>query len=89
MAERIFTEAKLKAEELLPAVEQALADAGDLVSANERKEIEQAAAAVREALAAGLQNPLKASVQRLDKATEAFAAALVERAMEEALMRRM
>lgn len=89
MAERIFTEAKLKAEELLPAVDQALADAGDLVSASERSEIEQAAAAVREALAAGLPNPLKAAVQRLDKATEAFAAALVERAMEEALMRRM
>lgn len=89
MAERIFTEAKLKAEELLPAVDQALADAGDLVSPGEREEIEQAAVAVREALAAGLPNPLKAAVQRLDKATEAFAAALVERAMEEALMRRM
>jgi molecular chaperone DnaK len=89
MAERIFTEARLKAEELLPAVAQALADAGELVSAGEREEIEQAAAAVREALAAGLPNPLKAAVQRLDKATEAFAAALVERAMEEALTRRM
>lgn len=89
MAERVFTEAKLKAEELLPAVEQALLDAGDLVSASERTEIEQAAEAVREALATGLPNPLKAAVQRLDKATEAFAAALVERAMEDALMRRM
>jgi molecular chaperone DnaK len=89
MAERIFTEAKLKAEELLPAVEQALAEAGDLVSADERTEIEAAAAAVREALAAGLPNPLKATVQRLDKATEAFAAALVEKAMMEALERKM
>lgn len=89
MAERIFTEAKLKAEELLPAVEQALADAGDLVTAEERAEIEAAAGAVREALAAGLPNPLKAAVQRLDKATEAFAAALVEKAMMEALERRM
>ena len=89
MAERIFTEAKLKAEELLPAVEQALAEAGELVSADERGEIETAAAAVQEALAAGLPNPLKAAVQRLDKATEAFAAALVEKAMMEALERRM
>jgi molecular chaperone DnaK len=88
MAERIFTEAKLKAEELLPAVEQALSEAGDLVSAEERGEIEAAAVAVREALAAGLPNPLKAAVQRLDKATEAFAAALVEKAMMEALERR-
>jgi molecular chaperone DnaK len=89
MAERIFTEARLKAEELLPAVAQALAEAGELVAAGEREEIEQAAAAVREALAAGLPNPLKAAVQRLDHATEAFAAALVERAMAEALERRM
>jgi len=89
MAERIFTEAKLKAEELLPAVQQALAVAGDLVSADERAEIEAAAIAVREALAAGLPNPLKAAVQRLDKATEAFAAALVEKAMMEALERRL
>ena len=89
MAERIFTEAKLKAEELLPAVEQALAEAGELVSGEERDEIEAAAAAVREALAAGLPNPLKATVQRLDKATEAFAAALVEKAMAEALERRL
>lgn len=88
MAERIFTEAKLKAEELLPAVDQALAMAGELVSDDERREIGEAAEAVREALAAGLPNPLKAAVQRLDKATEAFAAALVERAMEEALERR-
>ncbi|MCW1924915.1 Hsp70 family protein [Luteolibacter arcticus] len=89
MAERVFTEAKLKAEELLPAVEQALAEAGDLVSAEERSEIETAAVAVKEALAAGLPNPLKAAVQRLDKATEAFAAALVEKAMMEALERRL
>ena len=89
MAERIFTEAKLKAEELLPAVEQALAEAGELVSAEERTEIETAAGAVREALVAGLPNPLKAAVQRLDKTTEAFAAALVEKAMMEALERRM
>ena len=88
MAERIFTEAKLKAEELLPAVDQALAIAAGLVSEDERREIGEAAEAVREALAAGLPNPLKAAVQRLDKATETLAAALVERAMEEALERR-
>jgi molecular chaperone DnaK len=89
MAERIFTEAKLKAEELLPAVEQALAAAGGLVSAESRSEIEEAAVAVRKALAEGLPNPLKAAVQRLDAATEALAAALVERAMEEAMERRL
>lgn len=89
MAERIFTEARLKAEELLPAVEQALGMAGDLVPAEERQEIETAAEAVKKALAEGAPNPLKAAVQRLDAATEALAAILVEKAMEAAVERSM
>ncbi|MFT4176739.1 MAG: Hsp70 family protein [Luteolibacter sp.] len=87
MAERIFTEAKLKAEELLPAVEQVLAMG--LATAEETGEIEAATGEVRQALAQGAANPLKAAVQRLDTATEALAARLVERAMEEALERKL
>jgi molecular chaperone DnaK len=85
MAERVFTEARLKAEELLPAVEAVLGQG--LALADERVEIEAAAAAVREALAAGAATPLKTAVQRLDKSTEALAARLVEQAMDEALER--
>jgi molecular chaperone DnaK len=87
MAERVFTEAKLKAGELLPAVEAVLAQG--LAAAAERGEIEAASAAVREALAAGAAHPLKAAVQRLDAATEALAARIVESAMDEALARRL
>lgn len=87
MAERVFTEARLKAEELLPAVESVLAQG--LALEAERGEIEAAAAAVRAALATGAANPLKAAVQRLDAATEALAARLVEQAMDAALERRM
>jgi molecular chaperone DnaK len=87
MAERVFTEAKLKAEELLPAVEAVLAQR--LARDDERDEIEAAANAVRSALASGAANPLKAAVQRLDSATEALAARLVEQAMDEALQRTM
>ncbi len=87
MAERIFTEARLKAEELLPAVELVLSRG--LASDKERVEIEAASDAVRTALSSGSANPLKAAVQRLDHATEALAARLVERAMEEALDRRL
>jgi molecular chaperone DnaK len=86
MAERIFTEARLKAEELLPAVEATLA--AGLAVDDEREEIEAAAAAVREALAGGAANPLQAAVRRLDRATEALAARLVEKALDEALERR-
>ncbi|MES2922759.1 MAG: Hsp70 family protein [Verrucomicrobiota bacterium] len=87
MAERIFTEAKLKAEELLPAVEAVLGQG--LALDEERGEIESAAAAVRTALAGGAANPLKLAVQRLDAATEALAARLVEQAMDAALDRQL
>ena len=87
MAERIFTEARLKAEELLPAVDAVLSQG--LALENERAEIETAAAAVRTALASGAANPLKAAVQKLDSATEALAARLVEQAMDEALAERL
>ena len=85
MSERVFTEARLKAEELLPAVESVLYQG--LAMPEERETIESAASAVREALATGAANPLKAAVQRLDQATEALAARLVEQAMDEALER--
>ena len=87
MAERVFTEARMKAEELLPAVEAVLAQG--LAEEGERQEIETAATAVKEALAGGAANPLKAAVQRLDAATEALAARLVEQAMDAALDRRL
>ncbi|MFT3991868.1 MAG: Hsp70 family protein [Luteolibacter sp.] len=87
MAERVFTEAKLKAEELLPAVEQVMSLG--LALPEETAEIEAAASAVKQALANGTANPLKAAVQHLDAATEALAARLVEKAMEEALDRKL
>lgn len=87
MAERVFTEARLKAEELLPAVESVLAQG--LALPEEKASIEAATRSVREALASGAANPLKAAVQKLDQATEALAARLVEQAMDEALERGM
>lgn len=87
MSERIFTEAKLKADELLPAVEMVMAQG--LVEEHERAEIEAAVAEVKSAIISGAANALKAAVQRLDNATEAAAARLVEKAMEAALEREL
>jgi molecular chaperone DnaK len=87
MSERVFTEAKIKAEELLPAVELVLSQG--LALADEQTEIESAAATVREALAGGSANLLKQAVQRLDSATEALAARLVEQALDAALDRQL
>ncbi len=85
MAERVFTEAKLKADELLPAVDAVMAQG--LATAEEHELIQKAAEEVREAMSSGAANPLKAAVQRLDQATEALAARLVEKAMDEAMER--
>jgi molecular chaperone DnaK len=87
MAERIFTEAKMKADELLPAVEMILEQG--FVEDEERTEIEEAVSKVKAAIALGDANGLKAAVKKLDEATEAAATRLVERAMEEVLERQL
>jgi len=89
MAERVFTEARLKAEELLPAVDAVLGGGGGLVDAEEEGAIREAAEEVRAAIEAGEGRRLKLAVQALDEASEGVAARLVERAMEEALERRL
>jgi molecular chaperone DnaK len=90
MNERVWTEAKLKAEELLPAVDAALTQFGDAVSDEERAVIEAAAASVRTLLNAAEHDAkaLKSANAALDDATQELAVRLVERAMEESLVRR-
>ena len=90
MNERVWTEAKLKAEELLPAVDAALTQFGDAVSEDERSAIMTAAEKVRLNLNAPEHDAkaLKSANQELDDATQELAVRLVERAMEESLLRR-
>ncbi len=89
MAERVFTEAKLKAEELLPAVEAGLAQVGEEMDEADLNLIRDAESEVKEMLKQEDANLLKKAVQKLDKATEHMAAILVEKAMEAALMRKL
>lgn len=90
MNERIWTEAKMKAEELLPSVEIALNQLGDAVPAEEAATIREQATAVREILDAPEHNApaLKKANQALDEATQNLAVLLIDKAMEEALERR-
>ena len=81
MNARVFTEARLKAEELLPAVEAGLAQIGSGLDEEEQEEIRLSRNAVQEGLVAGDANQLKAAVERLDRATETLAARLVEMAI--------
>lgn len=89
MNERVFTEAKLKAEELLPAVDIGLSQVADQLGETEIDKIKQAATKVKRALKQKQATPLKQAVKELDQATENMANLLVEKAMEEALMQRL
>ncbi len=91
MNERIWTEAYLKSEELLTAVDEALEQCGGLLSEAEMSHIRSAADVVR---SASKKEPhdakaLKAANQALDDATQSLAVILVERAMEMALERKL
>jgi len=81
MDERIFTEAAIKADEMLPAVDKALLALGDKVPENERAAILAAAGAVRSAKEEKSLSRLKASLADLDRLTEPLAAQLIELAM--------
>ena len=85
MRERVWTEAKLKAEELLPAVDEALLVARDWLDETEKSRILEKSAEVRAALLGGDANRLKMMVKDLDAATEELAARIVENAMDETL----
>ena len=80
MNARVFEEARLKAEELLPAVEMALAQAGEFLKPEERSGIEACREGVLLALQSNLAPSLKSAVEALDQATETLAAILVDRA---------
>jgi molecular chaperone DnaK len=90
MNERIWTEARMKAEELLPAVEAALSQLGSEVSESETEEVRTHAAKVRQVLESPDHDAraLKAATQQLDDATQTLAVMLIDRAMEESLARR-
>jgi len=81
MDARIFTEARLKAEEMLPAVEGALSQLSDDLAVEEIAEIRLKAAEVTEALRSGETARLKKALTDLDSATQTLATRLIEKAM--------
>ncbi|MGH8094917.1 MAG: Hsp70 family protein [Chthoniobacterales bacterium] len=81
ISERVWTEARLKAEEMLAAVENAFQLVGDRVSAKERNRIERAANEVCEAMKTHQTPHLKAASAALDDATQELAALIVEQAV--------
>ncbi len=82
MSERVWVEAKLKAEEMISALGQAFHSLGDEIDPKEKQEIEALASEVRAALASGESQRLNKATAALDKGTEPIAAMLVEHAMQ-------
>ncbi|MEA3187214.1 MAG: molecular chaperone DnaK, partial [Chthoniobacter sp.] len=88
MSERVFTEAKLKATEMLPAVRAALAQLGDEIGGSEKSRLAELMQEVEAAMESGEVQRLKKANAALDQATEPLAAQLVEHAMDAALRRK-
>jgi molecular chaperone DnaK len=81
MDARIFTEAKLKAEEMLPAVEAALSQLALEIPPEEVLEIRNHSANVTAALHSKETARLKQALASLDHATQSLATRLIEKAM--------
>ena len=75
---RVFTEAKLKADELLPALDEALAICGENLDTDSRQSIEEAKVRVLSAIASNNGKELKTAVQSLDEATEELASLVMQ-----------
>ncbi len=82
MDDRQFAEACLKADEMLPAVEAALAQLGGEAAPEECEAIAAAVEKVRRAKEVRSLQKLKSALNELDKLTEPLAARLVEAVME-------
>jgi molecular chaperone DnaK len=81
MNDRVFTEARLKADEMLPAVRVAMEQIGTELTDAERDAIANHVRAVEVAIVEGGATPLKKAVAALDESTQRLAALLVEKAM--------
>jgi molecular chaperone DnaK len=79
MDERIFTEAKIKAEEMLPAVRLALDQVGHDLPAAEIDLINQKCEAVQSSISSRSASRLRTSTAELDAATQSLATLLLER----------
>jgi molecular chaperone DnaK len=81
MSERAWTEAKLKSEEMLAAVDGALALAGGGITEREREAIEHATREVREAMTSQNLQRLQHANSALDRGTQNLADLVLQKAM--------
>ena len=83
MNQRIFAEAKLKSDELLPAVDNGLELVGNDLSSETIEDIRSKLEAVRKALEGDCSRSLKEAKDALDKATRPMAVLIIEKTLED------
>jgi molecular chaperone DnaK len=88
MAERFWTEAVLKSNELLPAVRSALTLVGEQIEPDDQKKIDALVFEVEAALKSHDPHRLKSANAELDEGTQHLATLLIDRAMAEAAKRK-
>jgi molecular chaperone DnaK len=88
MAERLWTEAVLKSNELVPAVRSALTLVGDQIEVDDRHKIDALVHEVEASLQSHDPHRLKKANAELDEGTQHLATLLIDRAMAEAAKRK-
>ena len=83
MNQRIFAEAKLKSDELVPAVNNGLELVGNELSPESLKDINLKLETVKKVLKEDCPRALKEANEALDKATEPMAVLIIEKTLEE------
>jgi molecular chaperone DnaK len=81
VSDRIWTETKIKSEEMLTAVDSALQIVGDKIEMSAKKRILQLGDEVRKAIESHQVQKLKEANEALDAGTQHLAALVVEQAM--------
>ena len=88
MAERLWTEAVLKSNELVPAVRSALTLVGDQIEIDDRRKIDALVVEVEASLQSHDPHRLRKANAELDEGTQHLATLLIDRAMAEAAKRK-
>ena len=81
MNERLFAEAKMKSDELIPAVEEGLKMLAEDLASQEINEINLKLGTLKKALKENCPKDLKNANEALDKATEPLAVLIIEKAL--------
>jgi molecular chaperone HscA len=82
---RVLKEQQVEGERMLEAVENALRDDADLVSTEERRAVHAELDALRKTLSCTDHRTIRSAIERVNRATEAFAGRRMDRAVNRAL----